>query len=76
MSEKEKKWQKIYDFLNAETKPKFHCLQCTKERKNLQKNSFLTKSGSWGLKKTKRRIFYSSCYSDLEGPQNVIKEAR
>ena len=33
MSEQEKK-QRIYDLLNAETKPKFLCLAYTKQRKN------------------------------------------
>ena len=33
MSEQEKKWQRIYDLLNAETKPKFLCLPYTKQRK-------------------------------------------
>ena len=33
MSEQEKKWQRIYDFINAKTKPKFLCLPYTKQRK-------------------------------------------
>ena len=32
MSEQEKKRQRIYDLLNAETKPKFLCLTYTKQR--------------------------------------------
>ena len=36
MSEQEKKQQRIYDLLNAETKPKFLCLPYTKQI-NLQK---------------------------------------
>ena len=34
MNEQEKKRQRIYDLLNAETKPKFLCLPYTKQRKN------------------------------------------
>ena len=34
MSEREKKWERIYDLLNAETKPKFLCLSYAKQRKN------------------------------------------
>ena len=33
MSDQEKKWQKIYDLLNDETKSKFLCLWYTKQRK-------------------------------------------
>ena len=33
MSEQEKKRQRVYDLLNAETKPKFLCLPYTKQRK-------------------------------------------
>ena len=31
MSEQEKEWQRIYDVLNAETKPKFLCLTDLKQ---------------------------------------------
>ena len=43
MSEQEEKRQRIYDWLNAETKPNFLCLLYTKQRKFfffLQKNAF------------------------------------
>ena len=40
MSEQEKKRQRVYDLLNAETKPKFLCLPYTKQRKKLQGKSF------------------------------------
>ena len=55
MSEQEKKWQRSYDLLIAETKPKFLCLPYTKQKKKkkkkLQKKSFLRKTGSGGLNK-------------------------
>ncbi len=46
MSEQEKKWQRIYDLLNAKTKPKFLCLPYTKQRKNFTgKEPFKEKVG-------------------------------
>ena len=52
MSEQEKKSQRIYDLLNAKTKPKFLCLPYTKQRKNFftEKELFKEK-GSGGLNK-------------------------
>ena len=41
MSEQGKKRQRIYDLLNAETKPKSLCSPYTKQKIFLQKNSFL-----------------------------------
>ena len=41
MSDQEKKWQRIYDLLNAETKPKFLCLSYIKQKKKF----FLRKGG-------------------------------
>ena len=49
MCEQEKKWQRIYDLLNAETKPKFLCLPYTKQRKIFTEKSFLWKRRSGGL---------------------------
>ena len=37
MSEQEKKRQRIYDLLNAETRPQFLCLPYTKQRKRIFK---------------------------------------
>ena len=53
MIEQEKKLQRIYDLLNAETKPKFLCLPYTKQRKNFffTEKEFLSKSGSEELNK-------------------------
>ena len=48
MSEQEKKRQRIYDLLNAKTKPKFICLLYTKQTKFFYKTSFLRKRGSEG----------------------------
>ena len=49
MSEQEKKRQRIYDMLNAETKPNFLCLPYTKQNFFffffLQKKRFLRKKG-------------------------------
>ena len=45
MSEQEKKRQRIYDLLNAETKPKFLCLPYTKQRKIF----FTEKEFQWGV---------------------------
>ena len=53
MSEQEKKQQRIYDFLDAETKLKFLCLPYTKQRKKIYR-----KSGSEGLnKKNEKKAF-------------------
>ena len=68
MSEQEKKRQRIYDFLNAETKQKFLCLPYIKQRKkNLLKKSFLRKRGSEGLNKKQKEGF-------LTGLATVIKK--
>ena len=62
MSEQEKKQQRIYDLLNAETKPKFLCQLYTEQRKNfLQKKSFLRKKGSGGeLNKKWKEGFFTA----------------
>ena len=51
MSEQEKKRQRIYDLLNAETKPKFPCLLYAKQGNFFQKKSFIKKKGSGRLSK-------------------------
>ena len=59
MSGQEKKRQRIYDLIDAETKPKFLCLP--KQRKSLQKKSFLRKSGCGGLNKKWKEGFFFNC---------------
>ena len=60
MSEQGKKRQRIYDLLNAETKPKFLCLSFTKRRKKLQKKSVLRKRRSGGLNKKRKEGFLTA----------------
>ena len=55
MSEQEKKRQRIYDFLNTETKSKFLCLPYTMQRTFFfQKKSFLRKRGSEGFNQKRK----------------------
>ena len=52
MNEQEKKRQSIYGFLNTRTKPKFLCLQYTKQKKNVYKKRALQeKEGETAIKK-------------------------
>ena len=63
MNEQEKKQQRIYDFLNAKTKPKFLCLPYTKQKEFfLQKKELYKEKGEWRTKKNKKRIFNLSRY--------------
>ena len=48
MSKQEKKRQRIYDLLDAETKLKFLCLLYKKQRKTFPEKSFLRESGIGG----------------------------
>ena len=60
MSEQEKKRQRIYDLLYAETKPKFLCLPYTKQRKYFykKKKELFKEKGEWRIEqKMKRRPF-------------------
>ena len=60
MREQKKKRQRIYDLLNAETKPKSLCIPYTKPRKAsffLLKKSFWRKRESEGVKKTEQKAF-------------------
>ena len=61
MRGQEKKWQRIYNLLDAETKPKFLCLLYTKQRNFfffLQKKSFLRKRGRGGIEqKNEKKAF-------------------
>ena len=56
MSEQEKKRQRIYNLLIAETKLTFLCLPYTKQWKNLQKKKFKEKR-STGLDKNEKKAF-------------------
>ena len=77
MSEQEKKRQRIYDLLNAETKPKFLCLLYTKQRKNLTEIVFLRKKGSGGLHKKRKEGFLTALATVIKrGPtKSIIKHA-
>ena len=57
MSEQEKKRQRTYELLNAETKPKSLCLLHTKLRKRFtkKKKNFFRKKGSWRLNNNKKK---------------------
>ena len=59
MNEQEMKRHRIYDFLNAETKPKFLCRPYTKQRKTffLQKKTFLRKRGVEDSTKNEKKAF-------------------
>ena len=54
MSEQEKKRQRVYDLLNAETKPKFLCLSETKQTFFLKE---LFKEKEEGLNKNEKKAF-------------------
>ena len=57
MSEHEKKQQRIYIWLNAETKPKFLFLPYTKQRKKMIEKEHFKEKGEWRVeRKEKRRI--------------------
>ena len=76
MSEQEKKQQRIYDLLNAETKPKFLYQSYTKQRKIFSEKELFKEKGEWrSEQKMKRRLFNCSRYGNLEGPHNVNKKA-
>ena len=59
MSEQENKQQRIYDLLNAETKPTFLSLLYTKQSKAIffHKNSFWRKRGMEDLTKNEKKVF-------------------
>ena len=59
MSEQEKKLQRIFDLLNAETKPKFLCLPYTKQRKTFiyRKRAFQGKGGVDDWTKNEKKAF-------------------
>ena len=57
MTEQEKKRQRIYDFLDAETKPKFLCLPHTKQRKENTEKELFKESGGGGWNKERKERF-------------------
>ena len=62
ISEQEKKRQRIYDLLNAETTPKFLCLLYTKQRKTFfftEKELFKEK-GEWRIEPKTTRKFLTA----------------
>ena len=77
MSEQEKKRQGIYNLLNAKTKPKFLVLPYTKQRKNLQKKSFLRKRRSGGLNTERKEGFVSAVATVIKkDPTTPIRKHR
>ena len=63
MSEQEQKRQRIYELLNAETKPKFRCLLYTKQRKYFyRKKAFQGKGGGWRIEQKTKKLFHCSRY--------------
>ena len=83
MTEQEKKRQRTYDLLNAETKPKCFCfvygrqklfLLYTKQRKFLQKKTFLRKRGGCGgLNKKRKEGFLTALVTEIKDPITSIR---
>ena len=72
MSEQEKKRQRIYDLLNAETKPKFLCLAYTKEIKKCYRKE--EKEG-WGTEQNQKKGFLTALATVIKkDPQTSIKK--
>ena len=59
MSDQEKKRQRIYDLLSAETKANFLCLPYTKQiKRSFTEREVFKAKGSWRIEqKMKRRLF-------------------
>ena len=79
MSEQEKKRQRIYDLLNAETKPKFLYLPYTKQRKKvfffIEKELFKERGGGGGSnKKEKERLLTALATTIKRGPTTSIRK--
>ena len=64
MSEQEKKRQRIYVMLYAETKPKLLCLLYTKQRKNFTEKELFKKMGKLKIEQKMKRLFNCSHYGD------------
>ena len=71
MSEQEKKQQRIYDLLNAKTKPKFLCLMYTKQKDFLQKKCFLRQRGSGRLNKKRKEGFLAALTITIKKDQTT-----
>ena len=77
MSDQEKKRQRIYDLLNAETKKKFLCLPYTNLRRKIYRKSFLRKKGNVGLNKNEKKAFQLLSLRRLRrNPHNINKKVR
>ena len=60
MSEQKKKRQRIYDLLNADTKPKFLYLPYTNQRKHFYRKSSFKKKGGGGSNKKRKEGFFTA----------------
>ena len=68
MSEQEKKRRRIYDLVNAETKPKFLCLTYTEQRKKFTEKKLFKEKGEWRIEqKMKGKLFNCSLFGDEKG---------
>ena len=75
MCEQKKKRQRIYDLLNAKTKPKFICLTYTKQKKNFyRKKSFLRKRRSGRSNKKREEIFSTALATAKKDPITLIRK--
>ena len=58
INEQEKKRQRIYDFLNAKTKPKFLCLPYTKQRKkSFTEKELFNEKEEWRVEQKRKECF-------------------
>ena len=60
MSEQEKKHQRIYDLLNAESKPKFLCLPYTKQRKIFTEKELFKENWEWKIEQKRKERFLTA----------------
>ncbi len=76
MSEQEKKRQRIYDLLNAETKPKFLCLLNTKQRKIFYRKELFKKKAEQRIEqKQKEGLITALATEIMKDPHNDDKKA-
>ena len=66
MSEQEKKRQRIYDLLHAETKPKFLCLPYTKQRKKIPEKGLFKEKGSGRLNEKWKEDFLTALATTIK----------
>ena len=74
MSEQEKKWQRIYDLLNTETKKKVSLstlYKAKKKKKKIQKKELFNEMGEWGIEQKWKEGFLTALASSIkkEPPQ-------